>query len=339
MSYVTAASHKSSFWKRLGAAAALLAATGGAIFGAYRSEISAARKAAAQGGRLAQTAVGPIEYAIAGSGPPVLMIHGAGGGYDQGLYVGEMFGDGVQIVAPSRFGYLRTPTPQDISPAAQADAHAALLDRLGIYRVVVAGVSAGAPSAIEFALRHPERVSALVLLVPRAYAPGEQVGATRSASNQAVLKIIMAGADFGYWAASRIARSSVVRFLGVPPELEATLPAQARADVTRVIRSIQPLSQRLQGLRNDSAATIGPWPLGRIQAPTLVVSAKDDLFNTLPAARFTAQHIPGAKLVVLESGGHLFANRRSDVQTVLGDFLTGAGVKRSPLTPLRAVAR
>jgi len=70
------------------------------------------------------TARGPIEYAVQGHGIPVLAVHGAGGGYDQGLLVaGNAFGEGYQVIAPSRFGYLRTPVPPDVSPAAQADAH------------------------------------------------------------------------------------------------------------------------------------------------------------------------------------------------------------------------
>ena len=51
----------------------------------------------------------------------------------------------------------RTAMPVDASPAAQADAHLALMDALGIDRAVVLGVSAGAPSAMQLALRHPDR--------------------------------------------------------------------------------------------------------------------------------------------------------------------------------------
>jgi hypothetical protein len=65
-----------------------------------------------------------------GSGIPLLSIHGAGGGYDQGLANAAGFvGAGFRIIAPSRFGYLGTPVPPDISPAAQADAH--VVGRLG----------------------------------------------------------------------------------------------------------------------------------------------------------------------------------------------------------------
>jgi pimeloyl-ACP methyl ester carboxylesterase len=107
---------------------------------------------------VANTDAGQIEYAEAGSGFPLLSIHGAGGGFDQGLAnAAELAGEGFRIVAPSRFGYLRTEVPEDSTPAAQADAHAALLSKLTIPRSVVVDVSAGARSAVELAIRHRTR--------------------------------------------------------------------------------------------------------------------------------------------------------------------------------------
>ena len=99
-------------------------------------------------------------------GAPLLVVHGAGGGFDQGLeFAGSLPRRGFRVIAMSRFGYLRTPLPDDASPIAQADAHACLLDALGIERTAIMGGSAGAPSAMQFAIRHPDRCNALVLLV------------------------------------------------------------------------------------------------------------------------------------------------------------------------------
>ena len=307
-------------------------AAAGTAYLRFRREMKAACRRLEQGAMIADTAAGPIEFAREGEGNPLLMIHGAGGGYDQGLLVArDVFEPGYDIIAPSRFGYLRTPVPEDCSPAAQADAHVALLDDLGIERAIVAGVSAGAPSAIEMALRHPDRVSALILLVPRAYAPGQPVGAELSPSNRAVLKLIESSADFAYWLAIRFARSSLVRFLGVPPEVEAQAPGAERDRVTAIMRSILPLSRRVAGLRADGMAEIGEWPLDKVTVPTLVISAEDDLFRTLPAARFTADHIKDAELKVLPSGGHLMIGQGAEVRGSVDRFLRG-------LQPLRQAA-
>jgi 2-hydroxy-6-oxonona-2,4-dienedioate hydrolase len=106
-------------------------------YAAYRKDLDAARKRIETEGQLIDTPHGPIEFAEAGDGPAVLLIHGAGGGFDQGLALGAAFlGDGYRIVAPSRFGYLGTPLPADASPAAQADAHLRLLDALQLERAM-----------------------------------------------------------------------------------------------------------------------------------------------------------------------------------------------------------
>lgn len=287
----------------------------------YRRELRAMRTAIDSGSTIAETAAGSIEYAESGQGEPMLLIHGAGGGYDQGLLIGRDIGEGYRVIAPSRFGYLKAPVPEDCSPAAQADAHAALLGFLGIQKSIVVGVSAGGPSAIEMALRHPGRVSALILLVPRTYDPTQSIGVDESMQSQAVLRMIEASADFLFWLATRVARGSVVRFLGVRPEVEANASDEDRARVTEVMRSILPVSARVRGIAVDSGIELSPWPLERVRVPTLIVSAEDDLFKTLPGARFTAEHIRGAELHVLKSGGHLMVGQGRQLSKWVHDFL------------------
>ena len=127
----------------------------------YRHDIEAAGARVSFGSKVVNTPCGLIEYADVGTGPAILAIHGAGGGFDQGLELARAFLEpGSRIIAPSRFGYLRTPLPQDASPVAQAEAHACLLDALNLRRVAVVGGSMGAPSAMQLCLRHPERCSA-----------------------------------------------------------------------------------------------------------------------------------------------------------------------------------
>lgn len=300
---------------------AATAAAGATAYLRYRREIAELRDQLEAGSEIAETSAGPIEFAEKGEGQPLLLIHGAGGGYDQGMMIGRDFAKGFRVIAPSRFGYLRTPVPDHTSPAAQADAHAALLDKLGVEKCIVAGVSAGGPSAIEFALRHPDRTEALLLIVPRTYDPTQSIGADKSLDSQMVLRLIQASADFLFWVGMKLARPAVVRFLGVPPELEAKAPKEERDRTTEIMRNILPLSDRVAGIAVDSSTEIAPWPLDRIAAPTLVISAKDDLFGTLAGARFTAAHIPGAELEVLESGGHLMLGQRDRVNAIIGSFL------------------
>jgi 2-hydroxy-6-oxonona-2,4-dienedioate hydrolase len=313
----------SLFW---GVALTIVILVAGVAVISYQDEIARAR-AALNGGRIAKTMAGPIEYTEDGSGIPLLSIHGAGGGYDQGLAnASEFAGDGFRVIAPSRFGYLGTPIPRDSSPAAQADALAALLNELKTDKAVVVGVSAGARSALELALRHPEKVSALVLIVPGTYAPTSPVMIEESRGSQLAFWLVNAGADFAWWVLGKIAPSALIRFLGVDPDLVAAAPKAEQERVMQIVRSVQPLSQRVSGINIDSNPDLHRPPLEKIHAPTLVISARDDLFNTLPAAEFAAGEIPNAELVVYERGGHLLVGHKRDVRAVIGRFLDNAGL-------------
>ena len=139
------------------------------VYSAYRRDVAAARAQALSGSRILETRCGPIEYGSLGEGSPVLVLHGTGGGWDQGLASARgLAAHGFRLIAPSRFGYLRTPLPADPSPEAEADTWAGFLDALQIQRLPVIAFSAGAAPAAQLALRHPDRVSALVLIVPGA---------------------------------------------------------------------------------------------------------------------------------------------------------------------------
>lgn len=294
----------------------------GAVLFRYKSELARASSAARRGSLMADTKAGPIEYADKGSGPPLLSIHGAGGGFDQGLAnAAEIVGDGFRIIAPSRFGYLRTPMPQDTSPAAQADAHAALLCHLDVSETAVIGVSAGARSAIELALRHPHRVATLVLISPGTYAPSSPVSVESSRGSQLVFWLVNRGANFIWWATETIAPSLLVRFIGIRPELVAASPKAEQTRVMNIIRNIEPLSLRFSGINIDSSTALHELPLEKLTARTLIIAARDDGFNTLPAAEFAASKIPYAELVIYDAGGHLLIGHGSEIRMMVRSFL------------------
>jgi pimeloyl-ACP methyl ester carboxylesterase len=294
----------------------------------FHRDLERARSAVREGGRVIETSTGAIEYGERGEGAPLLAIHGAGGGYDQGLSLAMgLVGEDFRVIAPSRFGYLRTPAPEDSSAAAQADAHAALMDALEIQQAVVVGISAGALSAMELALRHPERVRALILIVPAAYSPDNPVTIVENRGNAFVFWVVNNGGDFAWWAAERIAPSMLVRFVGVPPEVVAGASAAERQRVAEVLAAMQPLSARMRGINIDSMGDLHDRPLEQVRAPTLVISARDDLFNTAAAAEHTATRISNAELVLYESGGHLLVGRGEETRAAVRAFLERAAAE------------
>lgn len=292
----------------------------------YRREIQQARERVTTGSQIAWTSCGPIEYSVAGAGPPVLVVHGAGGGYDQGMEFGQVLvRSGFRVIAMSRFGYLRTPLPADASPAAQADAHACLLDALDVRSVSVIGASAGAPSSAQFALRHPNRIDKLVLAVPALYAPRPGVlGSVRTPAGTQFLFNTALKSDFLFWAAIRLARRTLIRaILATPPEVVERASSGEQARVGETLRHILPVSLRRLGLVNDGAVTskLPPYELERIGAPTLVISMADDLFGTFDVACYTAKCIPKARFIGYPSGGHLWVEHQESIEAEIVSFL------------------
>lgn len=308
----------------------MLAALWAVIWFTYRRDMERAFRHSAAGSRMAETRCGPIEYIVAGSGPPVLAVHGAGGGCDQGMELAQdLPARGFGVVAMSRFGYLRTPLPSDASPSAQADAHACLLDFLGLSRVAVIGASAGAPSAMQFALRYPERTAALVLLVPAAWAPRTADSAPLHAPPGGRVAVdLMLRSEFLFWAARRLMPGLMMRaVLATPPERVASAGPGERMRVRQFLEHIAPVRARRAGLLNEMAvvAALPRYDLERITAPTLVICADDDMYGTLAAARYTAGHIPQARLVRYAEGGHLLAGHGREVEAEIAAFIHAAG--------------
>jgi len=292
----------------------------------YQRDIGRARDLVATRSRIVQTRCGPIEHALIGDGAPVLIVHGAGGGFDQGLDIGAPLARmGFRVIAMSRFGYLGTPLPADASAAAQADAHACLLDALGIPCVAVVGASAGAPSSMQLLLRHPDRCRALVLLVPAVFVPGS--GSASAVQPPAATRILFHTAlksDFLFWAAIKYARAGLLRaILATPPAIVERASAQEQARVEQTLQHVLPVSLRRLGMVNDVAviSTLERYDLERIAAPTLVISAADDLFGTFNGARAAAALIPGARFVGYATGGHLCVGHQDEAMSEIAAFL------------------
>lgn len=304
----------------LGFAAGL---AGAAVYVRYRRDLRAARERVVTGGRILKTECGPIEYGISGSGPPVLVIHGAGGGYDQGLLIGSLgMAEDFRVIAPSRFGYLNSPIPEDRSLEAQADAYACLLDALEIDRVIVMAFSAGGPSGFHFARRYPERTAKLVAASAISYT--DPSSAEERKREESINRVI--GSDFFYWLAITGARSFLLKLFGVSREVQAGLVPSEMARVDQLLEAMQPMSERLDGILLDQERDLPrDFPLGQITAPTLVIHARDDSLVDYSRGQHTAERIAGAELLTLEDGGHLLAGHTDEIRARIMAFLAESG--------------
>jgi 3-oxoadipate enol-lactonase len=175
----------------------------------------------------------------------------------------------------------------------------ALLDRHGVERASLCGVSLGGMVSMWVAAHAPERVRRLVLCStsallgpPQAWA--ERAALVRRSGTEAVADTVVARWFTPAFAARRPDVVAAVR-----AELAAT-PADGYAACCEVVGAMD--------LRAD---------LGSIAAPTLVIGAAADPSTPPEHARAIAAGIPGARLVVLPQGAHLVNLETPDVVTAL----------------------
>jgi pimeloyl-ACP methyl ester carboxylesterase len=255
---------------------------------------------------------GEVEYAERGRGDPVLIVHGIFHNCVGALLSVRDLSTDRRLIAPSRFGYLGSTMPPNATPAAQADAFAALLDALNIDQIDVVAESAGATSALQLALRHPGRVKHLAILV------GNLPGSPTAVVQPAVAKLL--NRQLPLWLLRTFAPSMMVRLVtGLPKGF-----APSREDdrfIAEFIDSLFPVSPR--GVDFDafiSNAAVNDYPLEDIGVPTLIVHTKDDQLASHNASQRAAQRIPGARFVSLESGGHLMIGQTKIIRDELARF-------------------
>lgn len=274
------------------------------VLAAYLRDINRAYERVRGKSMVISSPYGDIEYTEGGAGPHVLVIHGSGGGYDQGELIVQSFLDNrFHWIAPSRFGYLRSTFRDGATFDDQAHAYAALLDHLGVEKVAVVAFSHGGPSALLFAVLYPERVSSLTLVSAGVVAAstGDQTQAEQKGS--ALVTIFKH--DWLYWSLTRLFKKQFMGLMGASDAVIARLTPEQREMVERVIEEMNPVSLRTAGVVFDNRATLPGDRIAAIQAPTLIFHATDDTLQLYHNAEFAAATIPGARLVRFERGGHL----------------------------------
>lgn len=275
--------------------------------------------------KTADTAKGTMEYGCLGDGPVVLGLHGMPGGYDQGLYGYEWIADaGFTLLAPSRPGYLGTPLSTGKTYPEMADAFAALLDTLDIETVAVVTMSGGGPPGYEFAIRHPDRISALVAIdsiVLQCRMPADFSGLSEalylSAPGQSLFSFF--SKHFPKQTMHELIKSnSVLTSEEIDEQVEAAMkdPAQM-AMLLRIIRSMSDYAKRKDGVENDIElfTHLSPMPIETIRCPSLIVHGTHDnlLFYQAVHARDT---IPGAAHIWVPGGSHFGAWISPDAHAV-----------------------
>ncbi|MGH7336374.1 MAG: alpha/beta fold hydrolase [Myxococcota bacterium] len=252
---------------------------------------------------------GAVEHAVWRPAPnaaegTVLLVHGTPGGWSQLASLAERLAEsGFAAISFSRPGYHGTPLEAGASFEAQADLANALLERLGVARAAVVGVSGGGPVALQMALRHPERVPALVLVAAVTFeSPGLELAAIRMPGRWDDLR--------ARFTALRPQRA--LRRCGVAdPERRQGYAADPalRRRLAALFRSLGRSRATNAGLRNDYAQAIARnpagYPLSAIRARTLGIYGRDDPVVPPVHGERLQHEIAGGRLELVD-GGHCF---------------------------------
>ena len=253
-----------------------------------------------------ETSLGSVEYTLKGNnGPVLLFIHGTPGGYDQTTEATDKF----RVLTPSRPGYLRTSILLGKTPLQQAKVFKALLDELGIDKVIVMGVSGGGPSSLEFAAKFPEKTHGLIAFEAVSYA--EDFTETDAE--------IIGASDFSLWF-----QLASISFLSNKNLASAILPnsknrekllnkPQNIEELKRLVWSIWPLSERQEGIKNDYKQFSNfSAPLNEITVPTLVIHGNEDINVDISHATNLIENIKGAELYTVKGADHYMSSTHAE---------------------------
>jgi pimeloyl-ACP methyl ester carboxylesterase len=279
---------------------------------------------------LIETPGGGVEVAVAGQGPAVLAIHGGIGGYDQGLRVAAaaLASERHTVVAVSRPGYLGTSLSAGSAPAAQADLYADVLDRLEVRQATVVAISAGGPSALEFAIRHRARCRALVLIsaVTGPFRP-------RLSLPVRALRVLARWPKMATALLRRVARDPerlAAMLIGDPRAREAIRADDgARRLLIELAEDIiDRLAPRIPGTENDLRllASLPAVPLCRVSVPVLAVHGTADRIVPVSHAEAVVAQVPEAELFAVPGGEHVcLFTHRDIIRARVRRFLAEAG--------------
>jgi pimeloyl-ACP methyl ester carboxylesterase len=292
----------------------------------YKEENQFARNRLQTGSQLFKTSMGVVEAALIGHESAVLISHGSGGGYDMGLWLAQLIGGQSQYIAPSRFGYLRSPLPPNPTPETQADTYAALLDTLNVNSVIIIGLSAGGVSALQFALRHSGRCRGLVM-ISAASRPVPPLPPIARAIYPFMLK-----SDFIPWLFYSTAPHAVYQVNGVSRALIAQIKLEREKIclLDALYQTTFPSTLRREGMINDlqQLTNFSPFPIEQITVPTLVVHAINDPIMPFESGEFSARTIPNAQFLRLEDGGHFACvTHREETIPIVQKFLSRYGIQ------------
>lgn len=250
-----------------------------------------------------------IFYDVAGSGPALIFAHGLGGNHLSWWQQVPHFRDRYTCVTFAHRGFAPSrEEPGGPGPMAFVDDLAALIAHLGLDDVRLVAQSMGGWTCLGYALRHPERVRALVLACT-----------TGVLTNPALDAIFL-----------RHGGQEVRLFeRGIHPAAGERM-AREQPAMHHLYRAIDGLSHDLdkQAVRAKLWAlrTVSVAEIAMLTVPTLCLTGEEDIVIPPDAVAFLAQHLPNAQLARVPEAGHsVYFERPQEFNRLIDEFFTAHG--------------
>ncbi len=241
-----------------------------------------------------------IYFETAGEGPPFVMIHAGVADNRQWNNEFEYFAARFRVVRFDMRGYGKSePVAGDFSHLSDL---AALLAYLQIDEpLVLMGCSMGGGIAMDFALTHPARVRALIMVgsgpsgltldIPR------PDGADAA---EAALEAAIKAGDL-----DRVAEIETQIWFDGIGRTAVQVNQAARKLAYEMCRNVASLESKRLGKRLPDADVPAAKRLDALHIPVLVIVGEHDLPYLLAAADHMAQHLPSARRVLMHDAAHL----------------------------------
>ncbi|MCT2594665.1 alpha/beta hydrolase [Streptomyces sp. N2-109] len=245
-------------------------------------------------------------------GPGLLLAHGGGGGIDANFGpILDGLSAGRTVVGPDYPGAGRTPRRDEpLTLDGLADELVATAVEEGLETFAVAGYSMGGPLAVRAALRHPERVTALILTASFASPNARMRLAVKMWRDYLEAEDFEGLAEF-------------VTLIGAgAPSLEEIGQAELDASLKAVAATVPPGTLDHLALIDGVDIRDG---LSSVAVPTLVISTLHDNLATPFHHRRLADGIPGARWAELASGHLPFVEQPEQWLSLMTDFLDDVG--------------
>lgn len=255
---------------------------------------------------------GELYYEVTGRGPVIVFAHGLGGNHMSWWQQVSHFQRTHTCVTFAHRGFF--PSSLDAGqpdPRRYAEDLKVLLDHLLIERAHLVGQSMGGWTVIEYCVRHPARVSSVVL------------SATTGSIDPGRMSSLDAS-EFARWKSDSENSAQSIRSAGIHPAAGARM-AREQPSLHLLYQQIDGLSRHLDkevvraglyGLRVRE-----PAELAATAVPVLLISPDEDIVIAPPALRALARELPGATLAALPATGHSpYFERAPDFNRCLDEF-------------------